>query len=110
MAVSCLGAGLEVEADFRRQRSGGDIVRATKGGKEIVKRSFVSQVDGRVLLRWRLEIWRLRQPTKGLSALERNHNGYFWIMQTVERGNENRGRKTLGGLLLRTAGRIPPLK
>jgi hypothetical protein len=49
-------------------------------------------------------------PARFRSQRTRNESewmflGYFWIMQTVERGMENRGRKTLGESLPRTAER-----
>jgi hypothetical protein len=47
---------------------------------------------------------------EGVSALGTNQNRYFWITQTVERGKENRRRKTLGESLPQTAERTRPLK
>lgn len=37
---------LEVETDFRRQRAWRYVVRAAEGGKEVVERVFVGDVDG----------------------------------------------------------------
>src|SRR5258707_11789354 len=41
--------GLEVQPDFRRQRTRCDVVRAAEGGKEVVECILVGQVDGREL-------------------------------------------------------------
>jgi len=35
-----------VEPEFRGQRAGCDVVRATEGGKEVVERVLVSDIDG----------------------------------------------------------------
>ena len=41
--------GLEVEAQFRREAARRHIVRSSEGGKEVIKRYLVGDIDGREL-------------------------------------------------------------